>query len=155
MGLCYLIPFCLQMCGLVPNAHVFSALIGQAGKRLDYAYLHELLIRMHKLQVRPNEVIIRQLEFASQYPPSYDKVRIRFKKQHAMHFLITNVRGNCVFLCLVHFNGGFEDGTFNSVFVMFVYTITLCINNKELQFVVKKSNQIFHTLNVSYFSLSS
>lgn len=69
---CY---FFFQSCGLVPNTHVYSALISQAVKRLDYAYLHELLQHMHKLQVPPNDVIIRQLEFATQYPPSYDKVR--------------------------------------------------------------------------------
>ncbi|KAI7811175.1 putative pentatricopeptide repeat-containing protein 1 [Triplophysa rosa] len=76
----------VERCGLVPNAHVFSALIGQATKRLDYAYLHELLLCMHKLQVQPNEVIIRQLEYAAQYPPSYDKVRLRPCLLYAMHF---------------------------------------------------------------------
>ncbi|XP_065110359.1 pentatricopeptide repeat-containing protein 1, mitochondrial [Paramisgurnus dabryanus] len=63
--------------GLAPNAYVFSALIGQAVKRLDYAYLHKLLLCMHKLQVPPNDVIIRQLEFAAQYPSSYNKLKSR------------------------------------------------------------------------------
>ncbi|KAK2908561.1 hypothetical protein Q8A67_004398 [Cirrhinus molitorella] len=67
----------MESCGLVPNAHVYSALISQAVKRLDYAYLHKLLQHMHKLQVAPNEVIIRQLEFAAQYPTSYDKLKSR------------------------------------------------------------------------------
>lgn len=67
----------MESCGLVPNTHVYSALISQAVKRLDYAYLHELLLHMHKLQVPPNDVIIRQLEFATQYPPSYDKLKSR------------------------------------------------------------------------------
>lgn len=67
----------MESCGLVPNTHVYSALISQAVKRLDYAYLHELLQHMHKLQVPPNDVIIRQLEFAAQYPSSYDKLKSR------------------------------------------------------------------------------
>ncbi|KAG1961185.1 pentatricopeptide repeat-containing protein, mitochondrial [Pimephales promelas] len=67
----------MESCGLVPNAHVYSALISQACKRLDYAYLHELLLHMTKLQVPPNDVIIRQLEYAAQYPPSYDKLKSR------------------------------------------------------------------------------
>ncbi|XP_062865793.1 pentatricopeptide repeat-containing protein 1, mitochondrial [Trichomycterus rosablanca] len=65
----------MESCGVAPNAHVFSALIGQATRRLDYTYLHELLRQMHQLQVPPNEVVIRQLEFASQYPPNYDQFK--------------------------------------------------------------------------------
>lgn len=65
--------FC-QACGVTANAHVFSALIGQATRRLDYVWLHELLLQMHQMQVSPNDVIIKQLEFAAQYPPTYDQV---------------------------------------------------------------------------------
>lgn len=64
-----------QACRVPANAHVFSALIGQAKRRLDYAWLHELLHQMHRMQVSPNDVIIKQLEFAAQYPPDYDQVR--------------------------------------------------------------------------------
>ncbi|TRY64425.1 hypothetical protein DNTS_017119 [Danionella cerebrum] len=46
-------------------------------KRLDYDYLLVLLKQMDKMQVPPNEVIIKQLEFASQYPPSYNKFQSR------------------------------------------------------------------------------
>lgn len=65
--------FC-QTCGVTANAHVLSALIGQATRRLDYVWLHELLLQMHQMQVSPNDVIIKQLEFAAQYPPTYDQV---------------------------------------------------------------------------------
>uniref|UniRef100_A0A3Q1ETZ7 Pentatricopeptide repeat domain 1 n=1 Tax=Acanthochromis polyacanthus TaxID=80966 RepID=A0A3Q1ETZ7_9TELE len=62
--------------GLRPNIHVFSALIGQASWRLDYIYLKTILKTMSDMGVCPNEVIIRQLEFAAQYPPNYNQVSI-------------------------------------------------------------------------------
>ncbi|XP_035516153.1 pentatricopeptide repeat-containing protein 1, mitochondrial [Morone saxatilis] len=63
--------------GFKPNVHVFSALIGRASRRLDYVYLKTLLQTMSSMEVWPNEVIIRQLEFASQYPPGYDQYKSR------------------------------------------------------------------------------
>ncbi|XP_053332566.1 LOW QUALITY PROTEIN: pentatricopeptide repeat-containing protein 1, mitochondrial [Clarias gariepinus] len=65
----------METCGVAVNAHVFSALIGQAARRLDYVWLHELLQQMHQMQVSPNDIIIKQLEFAAQYPPNYDKYK--------------------------------------------------------------------------------
>lgn len=64
----------LQDAGLKPNVQVFSALIGRATRRLDYVYLKTILKCMSSMKVWPNEVIIRQLEFAAQYPPNYDQV---------------------------------------------------------------------------------
>uniref|UniRef100_A0A8D2ZD88 Pentatricopeptide repeat domain 1 n=1 Tax=Scophthalmus maximus TaxID=52904 RepID=A0A8D2ZD88_SCOMX len=74
---------CLQLlkdmeeAGLRPNVHVFSALIGQATRRLDYVYLKTILKSMSSLRVWPNKIIIQQLEFASQYPPNYNQVSVR------------------------------------------------------------------------------
>lgn len=63
-----------QDAGLKPNVQVFSALIGRATRRLDYVYLKTILKCMSSVGVWPNEVIIRQLEFAAQYPPNYNQV---------------------------------------------------------------------------------
>lgn len=63
-----------QVAGLRPNVQVFSALIGRATRRLDYIYLKTILKTMSDMRVWPNEVIIKQLEFAAQYPPNYDQV---------------------------------------------------------------------------------
>ncbi|XP_068614599.1 pentatricopeptide repeat-containing protein 1, mitochondrial-like [Brachionichthys hirsutus] len=67
----------MEGAGFKPNVYVFSALIGQASRRLDYIYLTTILKRMGAMGVWPNEVIIRQLEFASQYPPNYDQHKSR------------------------------------------------------------------------------
>ncbi|KAM3623789.1 uncharacterized protein V6R79_015513 [Siganus canaliculatus] len=67
----------MEEAGLKPNVHVFSALIGRASRRLDYAYLKTVLKSMSSLGVWPNEVIIRQLEFAAQYPPNYNQYKSR------------------------------------------------------------------------------
>ncbi|XP_070779577.1 pentatricopeptide repeat-containing protein 1, mitochondrial [Enoplosus armatus] len=67
----------MEEAGLKPNVQVFSALIGRATRRLDYIYLKTLLKSMSSMGVWPNEVIIRQLEFASQYPPNYNQYKSR------------------------------------------------------------------------------
>uniref|UniRef100_UPI003AAC1DAC pentatricopeptide repeat-containing protein 1, mitochondrial isoform X1 n=1 Tax=Centroberyx gerrardi TaxID=166262 RepID=UPI003AAC1DAC len=67
----------MEEAGLRPNVHVFSTLIGRAARRLDYVYLKTLLRSMTDMGVWPNEVIIRQLEFAAQYPPNYDQYKTR------------------------------------------------------------------------------
>nr|XP_057930443.1 pentatricopeptide repeat-containing protein 1, mitochondrial [Doryrhamphus excisus] len=67
----------MEEAGLRPNVHVFSALIGQASRRLDYIYLTTLLKSMRNMKVWPNEVIVKQLEFAAQYPPNYNQYKSR------------------------------------------------------------------------------
>ncbi|XP_041642349.1 pentatricopeptide repeat-containing protein 1, mitochondrial [Cheilinus undulatus] len=67
----------MEEVGLRPNVQVFSALIGRATRRLDYSYLKTILKTMSTMKVWPNEVIIRQLEFASQYPPNYNQYKSR------------------------------------------------------------------------------
>uniref|UniRef100_A0A3Q4GV37 Pentatricopeptide repeat domain 1 n=1 Tax=Neolamprologus brichardi TaxID=32507 RepID=A0A3Q4GV37_NEOBR len=67
----------IEEAGLRPNVHVFSALIGRASRKLDYVYLRTILKTMSDMKVWPNEVIIRQLEFAAQYPPNYDQYKSR------------------------------------------------------------------------------
>ncbi|XP_054460515.1 pentatricopeptide repeat-containing protein 1, mitochondrial [Anoplopoma fimbria] len=67
----------MEEAGLRPNVQVFSALIGRATRRLDFVYLKTMLKSMTSMGVWPNEVIIRQLEFASQYPPNYNRYKSR------------------------------------------------------------------------------
>ncbi|XP_068100972.1 pentatricopeptide repeat-containing protein 1, mitochondrial isoform X2 [Hyperolius riggenbachi] len=79
----------MGVAGFQPNSILYSILIGLAIKRLDYVYLTNIIRDMKWRKVVPNEVVIRQLEFASNYPPTFE----RTEKKNVFKEKIDGFRG--------------------------------------------------------------